>query len=372
MNIERFKMQEWNATLYSGRVAILNALKTIEGKTIERIKVIGAAFHVGCIPFHEMPFTAIDITNSHQGVPTIFDFTEPVCIYFTDGTSIEILPKSNEEWYIGFNSVPKDIVNGINISNLDTEIFLKRLIGIEIASVACYVREITCIETDYETVKKSIKFVFNAKGFFKKGFGFSLEVSNDVFYFALTWSKDYYDYGNRIEPISRAFRRMALRYRAERIEIYEGCEGGSCFEIMPVKLCESNLDDENEYGDRIVEYSKEAISIEEDDVSEYLCPYLKKYYNKELSILYRKSEEYLIEYSNNFEWYSTHNIFSYEDVSNMLKEMRQWIDVNTPVQYDPVSDKGRNAVDFYTRFVKRMETMMKAVPTCSEITFMGP
>lgn len=375
MNIERFNMQEWNATLYSGRTNILNALKVIEGKTIERIKVIGAAFHVGCLPVHEMPFTAIDFSTSHQGVPTVFEFTEPVSIYFTDGTTIEILPKSNEEWYVGNNSIPKDIVNGININNLDTDIFLHRLKGIKIVSIASYVREITRFEMDYENVRKSIKFTFNAADTWSAGFGFSIEVSNNLFYFALTWSHSFYDYGNRIEPISRTFRRMALRYKAERIEIMEGCVGGfsfPCFEIMPVKLRETNHSDESEYENGIVEYTKDAISIEDDDVLEYLSPYLDKYYNRDLSLLYRKKEGFLIYYSDDFEWYNTHNIFSYEDISNMLKEMSQWIEANTPVQYDPENDKGRNEVDFYVRFVKRMKAMMEAVPVCSEITFKGP
>ena len=186
-------------------------------------------------------------------------------------------------------------------------------------------------------------------------------------------------------------------------EIVEGHNNSSYFWIMPVRI--HNEEDILSPGDEvflgIVEHYIEEISIEEDVVAFFLASMLKKYYDKTLSIRYRKVES--PDYEEDFEWYLTHNVYSYGTIRKMLKEFREIIKLLGSGRSNPVLDElldkfpvmamkkdkpntnlvyqdarwdiewtVEDIVDFYTRFCNRMDKMMNSSPGFSDISFMGP
>ncbi len=221
----------------------------------------------------------------------------------------------------------------------------------------------------------------------------------------------------------------ALQHKKEEFEfeIEKGVRKtllSSCFYIVPVKIAtaEDHKIEESKdirfFGD-VMEYRKEAISIEDEYVSQFLCYFLNKRFNKELNHAYRKAEcfndeEYFKEakegiYSDGFEWYLTYNVYTYEDILDMLSEIKELKTLLATDYYNPRLDGLKNhfcylslcsdekieinlddmpstswwyeealkeksylVIDFYDRFIYYMEKMMKMTPACSEITFVGP
>ncbi len=208
----------------------------------------------------------------------------------------------------------------------------------------------------------------------------------------------------------------------EEFEIKEGVWSGirsSCFYITPVKI--ASADDHKVKESKsirffrdVMEYRNEAISIEEEYVSQFLCYFLNKWFNKELSHSYRiangfEEEDLKAIYSEGFEWYLTYNVYTYEAIQDMLSEIKTMKTILATDYYSHELDdlkkyfcylslcsdekikinpdeipstswwyeealkaKSYLVVDFYDRFVCYMEKMMKLTPACSEIAFVGP
>ena len=208
----------------------------------------------------------------------------------------------------------------------------------------------------------------------------------------------------------------------EEFEIKEGVWSGltsSCFYVTPVKI--ASVEDHKIKESRLIrffgdmmEYRNEAISIEEEYVSQFLCYFLNKRFNKKLSHEYRIAdgydEDYLkAVYSEGFEWYLTYNVYTYEVMQDMLLEIRTMRTILSNDYYSPKLDglkahfcylslcrdekieinldempstswwyeemlraKSYLVVDFYDRFIYYMEKMMKQTPPCSAIAFVGP
>jgi len=199
----------------------------------------------------------------------------------------------------------------------------------------------------------------------------------------------------------------------KEIEIVDGHDCSSYFWIKPVKVID--FSDTNGI-DNIAEMENAEISIEEDDVDQYLTPFLYKYYDDELEankkrVDYHSDEDGQIEYISGFEWYLTHNFYTYSSITNMLKDIKDTIDALSSGRKNEFTDKLKEKrgsatyklvysknlteeqikeyndnrpkednteaeliIDFYRRFIYRMEYMMKVGEEkgYNLISFMGP
>ena len=88
------------------------------------------------------------------------------------------------------------------------------------------------------------------------------------------------------------------------------------FGLMPVRVVD--FSDTNDM-DSIAEMRSIEISIEEDDVAQYLTPFLYKYFDEELEANKHRSD------ANGFEWYLTYNFFTYESIEHILNDIRDTI-----------------------------------------------
>ena len=186
------------------------------------------------------------------------------------------------------------------------------------------------------------------------------------------------------------------------IGIVDGHDCSSYFWIMPVRV----IDDSDTDGiDNVAEMRSNEISIEEDDVAQYLTPFLYRYFDDELEANQKRSD------ASGFEWYLTHNYFTFDSMQQILKDIASTVDAlisgreaeytkelkikrgsetrqllyaknlsaKEVAEYNanrPTEDDTETAlvVDFYQRFLYRMEYMLKVGKEkgYNLISFMGP
>lgn len=180
-----------------------------------------------------------------------------------------------------------------------------------------------------------------------------------------------------------------------QIEIIEGHDTSSYFWFRPVILKEKG----KILYDEVVELEEE-ISIEEGDVECFLSYFLYKYFDKNLTYNKRRYEQGM-GYISNFEWYLTHNFYTYDVLAEMIKEIDEVAallesDYNNPrlddikknfsifymcaqndidyINHDnTVIQKHVSVViDFYRRFTKRIAAMMENNKNTKVISIMGP
>ena len=103
----------------------------------------------------------------------------------------------------------------------------------------------------------------------------------------------------------------------------------AAFWIQPVRIID--FSDTNGI-DNVAEMKSAEISIEENDVDQYLTPFLYKYYDAELEANKKRvdyhsgDDDEQTSYISGFEWYLTHNFYTYDAVKNMLKDISDTID----------------------------------------------
>lgn len=186
------------------------------------------------------------------------------------------------------------------------------------------------------------------------------------------------------------------------IGIVDGHDSSSYFWIMPVRV----IDFENTADlDSVAEMRSAEISIEEDDVAQYLTPFLYKYFDEELTENKKRKDV------SGFEWYLEHNFFTFDSMTLILKDIEDTVDAlisgreteytqklkikRGTATYQLVYAKNLTAeevakynanrpteddtavalvVDFYQRFLYRMEYMLKVGKEkgYNLISFMGP
>ena len=186
------------------------------------------------------------------------------------------------------------------------------------------------------------------------------------------------------------------------IGIVDGHDSSSYFWIMPVRV----IDFENTADlDSVAEMRSAEISIEENDVAQYLTPFLYKYFDEELTENKKRKDV------SGFEWYLEHNFFTFDSMALILKDIEDTVDAlisgreteytqklkikRGTATYQLVYAKSLTAeevaeynanrpteddtavalvVDFYQRFLYRMEYMLKVGKEkgYNLISFMGP
>lgn len=212
----------------------------------------------------------------------------------------------------------------------------------------------------------------------------------ELFDDALLLRKDHAQVLREIKELSFAVIGRDI-YKNE-IEIIDGHNSSSYFWIMPVHIVDDSDTDDTEC---VAELRSIEISIEESDVSCYLAPFLYKYFDEELEANRKRAD------ADGFEWYLTYNFFMHESVTGILHDIRDTIDALSagreteytkelkigrgPVSQEqigvddaaqPREDDGEVSlvIDFYQRFLYRMEYMMKVGKEKGYelISFMGP
>jgi len=173
------------------------------------------------------------------------------------------------------------------------------------------------------------------------------------------------------------------------IEIQEGHDDGACYWFRPVIF---KKNDKVDYDD-VVELEEE-FSIQEDDISCFLSYFFFKYYDAEL--IYNKKR---YDACDEFEWYLTHNFFTYESLYKMVYEIFSVSDMlNNDYNNPKLNDIKKNfsiyymtsiddidhdneyaiekhisvVIDFYKRFTKRIIKMMENNKNTNIISIMGP
>jgi len=202
----------------------------------------------------------------------------------------------------------------------------------------------------------------------------------------------------------------------KEIRIIDGHIGMLYFHIHPVRVVDCS---NTENWDNIVNMESVQIAIEEDDVAQYLLPFLKKHFDDELEANRNRIKNRWTDDDGNehiscvkgFEWYLTYNFFTHESIADMLKDISDTADAlasggkneytvelkikrglfankiiyarnmteeqireynaNRPKEDDTEAEL---IVDFYRRFIYRMEYIMKVGKEKGYdlISFMGP
>ena len=199
-----------------------------------------------------------------------------------------------------------------------------------------------------------------------------------------------------------ALRLMGRDIFKKQIGIVDGHDSSSYFWIMPARV----LDYEDSGAlDSVAEMRSVEISIEEGNVDQYLTPFLYEYFDEEIDANKHRRDV------SGFEWYLEHNFFTYDHMEHILKDIADTVDAlvsGKETEYtkklkikrsietyqllyaknltsDEVAAYNANrpteddtevelVVDFYQRFLYRMEYMMKVGKEKGYdlISFMGP
>ncbi|MCM1048248.1 MAG: hypothetical protein NC433_07475 [Clostridiales bacterium] len=180
-----------------------------------------------------------------------------------------------------------------------------------------------------------------------------------------------------------------------QIEIIEGHDTSSYFWFRPVILKEKG----KILYDEVIELEEE-ISIEEGDVECFLSYFLYKYFDKNLTYNKRRYEQGM-GYISDFEWYLTYNFYTYDTLTEMIKEIDEVADLLESDYNNPRLDNIKKnfsifymcaqndtdyinrdntaiqkhisvVIDFYHRFTKRIAAMMENNKNTTVISIMGP
>ena len=165
------------------------------------------------------------------------------------------------------------------------------------------------------------------------------------------------------------------------IRIVDGHDGSSFFWIMPVRVIDYS--DTNNL-DSVAEMASVEVSIEEDDVYRYLTPFLNQYFDDDLKANRMRVDSYWadddVSYVSGFEWNLTHNFFTFDSMTNIIRDINDTIEALLSGKENAYSVELKEKtdveliVDFYRRFVFRIKYMMQVGKENGYdlISFMGP
>lgn len=403
-----FDWHKWKASIYEEPEDILRAFNELNvcGKQITGIDVIGFAsqydvqYAARCAQHNAgIPYEIIDngefIYSDQILIPCSIEINEPIIFTFKDGSTFELQAKDNNSLKMSSNQLNNICLNGTNYNNINANMIFNQLIGMTIRSLSVqnFIKEIFDSERQSKSVAEFRRYQFWTSR--TSDYGFSITHHRWAWYtLDLRNQKHFMFEGNEIEKIPYAIFIDSFK-KKRQILIIEGHDGTSYFWINPVKI----LSNPDKHGEYIEEHSIEEISIEEDNVSEFLYYFLEKYFHHEIQIR---------DWNNKceFEWNLEHNLYTYDAVKNIISEIQEISalfctdfdnkkldeikkrfspytfsddDINTPLVELSNNDKNEIykenielVLDFYERFCLRMELMMLHSPQCNLVSFMGP
>lgn len=132
------------------------------------------------------------------------------------------------------------------------------------------------------------------------------------------------------------------------IEIIKGHDSSSYFGIMPVKIIDINKNT-NDISN-VEEFREYEISIEEENIRAYLFYFLTKFFDDKLKENGARQDVGEVEYFNgvcsNFEWNLTYNFYTFENIENMILDIKQKIKLLINDYDSPVLDKLKENYDY--------------------------
>jgi len=398
----KFDFFKWEAPYYKTTKEVNNCLQSINlvGKTIKDIKVIGHAFDMPSLKegdlFRTISRAGIKLDDDWEDtyeyiddvlLPWQVQVCEPLQLIFDDNSTLEIMPIGKGGARIGLNSIPIDVIDGLNSSNFDAHMFFNEAIGKEIESIDVYEEIDTKIhysrysyeknkEHEYEEKSAKYKVVFDLK------FPIRLCLKQDLdswFYVSM------YNSCNREITTYSRFKEYVKE--TEQVIITNGIERyGSAFSIYPISKNKDECFCDN-FDFSIADY----------DIDEFLRELLIKYYDPKIQEYKDRCDDDI----NNFDDYGA-NLYSIESIKKMIAEIKDAIVllendadnqkvrplINGFVWWEP-SDKNKDqfseeeifekkkeripvAIDFYKRFILRIESILEALPNIETISFCGP
>lgn len=164
------------------------------------------------------------------------------------------------------------------------------------------------------------------------------------------------------------------------IDITQGFNGGSCFWFCPVLFRNGKGEEWKDWDTRTIEID-DFISIDEDDVSNYLRKTLEKHFDPNLRYnRYRDSNTY--GQRQRFEWNLVYNYYTYESMYAILRELTQQaalLEKEDPHTYrheddyfNPYRAEPEAIADFYRRFCLYIARMLRRHPEADAFSIMGP
>ena len=393
-----FDFFEWSAKYYMKPRGVMGALSKMhfKGKVIKRINVIGSArmpdgmyekitdAGLGLdngwwIPDNEAYYPHLDDVR----VPWEVEVCEPIQFVFEDATTLEILPIDDGGARIAENSIPKGLTEGLNHSDFDSNVFFAEAIG----------KKIREIEFHVETTEKEYYSDYNykSKPYPETRTKYTIEIELD--YPTRIYLEQLYNgpfkirmYGDEMRDKVRYSRVKEAERPIDQVYIANG--RGEPFWIVPICL-------NDDQGEKLFFVDEYGMSIDDIDLYDYMGELLQKYF--EPSIQDKERNDYQGE---RFDSYGV-NLYTFDSVRKMLddishiivalendsddpmteklkKQFKWWRytdkkpDELTEAEKDEIRLKERlKAIDFYKRFSKRMEAMMK-LPGRDIISFSGP
>ena len=141
----------------------------------------------------------------------------------------------------------------------------------------------------------------------------------------------------------------------DNIEIVDGLRGSSFFHIMPSRIIAPAS---NDYAEIPANMTHCGISIEDDDVYDFLSCFLYKHFDEELDANKNRCN------ADGFDWYND-NYFTLDSIGEIIADIRDTADKISTGSCNEFTDKvrtGKNGkekvLDFYRRFIYRMEYMV--------------
>lgn len=400
---DHFDFFKWSAPVYETPKEVVEALNQInfKKKKIEEIRCIGAAEVVG-FRSHRL-YNAIKNAGiepedgwwekypnlSKMPIERKVRLCEPIQIVFSDGSTFEFMPMEDGGARFSQNSIPTNITDGINKSNIDLGSFFgDQLKSKEIES--CWMRIFrnekeyydypSCMnnEKPYTEIRTQYRYVFSL------GYPYSIAVE-------MGWESYFtveLDHQNECDTIPYGEVKEAV-WSVKQIYIAAGRDGGGTFWIIPTYSNDRPYKKERDISD----YDNYGISVDESFIYEFLIEFLDKHFDQSI-----QDKDHDID---GFDEYGV-NLYSRESMRKIIEEIRETIillqtDFDNPKlgeikkHFSPytfsletssnLSKKKKNeiyrknidlAIDFYTRFADRIESMLIEKPDCDVISFAGP
>ncbi len=402
-----FDWHEWSAPIYETPEEAVAAFNTLglKGKTISRISAIGYAKNIDPLYTNSYLFDKLEKAGMpineicterypHRDsipIPCKASLCEPVQIIFTDGTSFEFLPMQHGGARFACNSIPVNMVDGLNHSNFDANALFgdgtldarirEFSITAEKSSKTNYTDYSIKGNAPYTTERTTYHYELSFNNYRelcfqrKNGSWFDIELCDSICCESIPFSK-----------FQNAYK--TTKY----IPIVAGRDGGGSFWIAPTNRNE--ISSRNKPSERL--FNNHGISIEDNYVLEFLIEFLLSYYDKAL----HQSQN---EFTGKFFDQCGINLYTFDSMRGMLGDIRETAlllkaDYDNPKLDDIKSHfqlmtfAGYNsgispsekqhgkiirkniwiAIDFYNRFANRMETMLNTSVDCDLIAFTAP